>query len=215
MVSDACAKWSKVYLLIRLLGDFGIFAFALVDYVRRQGVEVHVAAWRPGKDSDDSDTFMDSCAICLVGPVSDQCKLLVTSTTGEEADYQSARPGKVWWAYARWVYAWIVLTLVVGIYLSTSVYHFAVQMKYPDIPTTPYNIPGISGDFSWQSSDYVGHWLLNPLYISFFILGIALARMAKASNATPGRCTAPLNSTVRSRKADLPSEVTELGSVVN
>ena len=81
-------------------------------------------------------------------------------------------------------------------------------MKYPDIPTTPYNIPGISGDFSWQSSDYVGHWLLNPLYISFFILGIALARMAKASNATPGRCTTPM-------KDDLPSEVTELGSVVN
>ena len=95
-----------------------------------------------------------------------------------------------------------------------AVYHFAVQMKYPDIPTTPYNIPGISGDFSWQSSDYVGHWLLNPLYISFFILGIALARMAKASNATPGRCFAPANSTLRSGKDDLPSEVnTELGVV--
>ena len=36
----------------------------------------------------------------------------------------------------------------------------------------------------------------------------SLARMAKASNATPGRCTG-------SRKDDLPSEVTELGSVVN
>ena len=140
---------------------------------------------------------------------------LVTSTTGEEADYQSARPGKVWWAYARWVYAWIVLTLVGGIYLSTSVYHFAVQMKYPDIPTTPYLIAGISGDFSYQSSSYVGLWILTPLYITVFVLSIALARMAKASNATPGKCTTPKNMTVRSRKDDLPSEVTELGSVVN
>jgi len=138
----------------------------------------------------------------------------VASTTGEEADYQSARPGKVWWAYARWVYAWIVLTLVGGIYLSTSVYHFAVQAKYPDIQTTPYLIPGISGDFSYQSSSYVGLWILTPLYITVFVLSIALARMAKASNATPGRCFAPANSTLRSGKDDLPSEVnTELGVV--
>ena len=72
-----------------------------------------------------------------------------------------------------------------GIYLSTSVYHFSVQAKYPDIQTTPYFVPGISGDFSYQSSSYVGQWILTPLYITVFVLSIALARMAKASNATP------------------------------
>ena len=78
-----------------------------------------------------------------------------------------------------------------------------------------YLIAGISGDFSYQSSSYVGLWILTPLYITVFVLSIALARMAKASNATPGKCTTPKNMTVRSRKDDLPSEVTELGSVVN
>ena len=60
-------------------------------------------------------------SVCLLGACLGTTLILaaVMTTTGEEADYQSARPGKVWWAYARWVYAWIVLTLVVGIYLST------------------------------------------------------------------------------------------------
>ena len=66
-----------------------------------------------------------------------------------------------------------------------------------------------------ESGLQLGSWFFNSSYFSIGLLGIALARMAKASNATPGRCTAPLNSTVRSRKDDLPSEVTELGSVVN
>ena len=69
----------------------------------------------------DEFFWSGNLAVCMLGTSLMTTILfsLVASTTGEEADYQSARPGKVWWAYARWVYAWIVLTLVVGIYLST------------------------------------------------------------------------------------------------
>ena len=141
---------------------------------------------------------------------------IVVSTTGEEADYQSARPGKVWWAYARWVYAYIFLTLMAGIICSFSAYKYAVLMKYPNIaPAIVWEGFISSGTIASQASTQLGTWFYNSYVSSTVLLGIALARMAKASNATPGRCTAPLNSTVRSRKGDLPSEVTELGSVVN
>ena len=89
-------------------------------------------------------------------------------------------------------------------------------MKYPDNnPPTAYAIPGIDPNFNWQSSEFVFHWLVEAVVVSSLVLGIALARMAKASNATLGRCTTPMNNTIRSRKDDLPSEVTELGSVVS
>ena len=104
-----------------------------------------------------------------------------------------------------------------GIISSFSAYKYAVLMKYPDI--APFDRVGFgfisSGNIASQASSQVGSWFYGSTEFSIVLLGIALARMAKASNATPGRCTAPLNSTVRSRKDDLPSEVTELGSVVN
>ena len=186
---------------------------------------VGIASLYPDEKGGDGETIIDyffwsgNLAVYMLGSslMTSILFAAVLATTGEDADYQSARPGKVWWAYARWVYAWIVVTLVAGIFLSTIAYHFAVLMNYPDNTTEhhAYIVPGVDPNFNWQSSSGGGLWILNPLYISVFVLGIALARMAKASNATPGRCTNPVNSTIRSGKDDLPSEVTELGSVVN
>ncbi len=109
--------------------------------------------------------------------------------------------------------------MVFGIISSFSAYKYAVQMKYPDTIALPEEGVGFgfisSGKIAHQASNMVGGWFDCSTGVSIVLLGIARARMAKASNATPGRCTAPLNSTVRSRKGDLPSEVTELGSVVN
>eukprot|EP00974_Lingulodinium_polyedra_P115055 11141939-Lingulodinium_polyedra.AAC.1 len=53
-----------------LTGDFGRTLFAFVDLIRGSGVQVHVAAWRPGKEHMDDQPFVDSGAIFLVGPVS-------------------------------------------------------------------------------------------------------------------------------------------------
>ena len=104
-----------------------------------------------------------------------------------------------------------------GIISSFSAYKYAVQMKYPDTiaPLDRVGFGFISpGNIAHQATNQVGSWFDSSTEFSIVLLGIALARMAKASNATPGRCTAPLNSTVRSRKDDLPSEVnTELGVV--
>ena len=169
---------------------------------------------RSGERIIDLFFWCGNLAVCLLGSSLMMTIILslVLSTTGDEADYHSARPGKVWWAYARWVYAWIFISLVGGIFCSTSVYHYAVEMKYRDTPTTnkysPFMIPWRDSNFSEQSSIGVFDFIVVPLLFSLFGLGIALARMAKASNATPGRCTTPM-------KDDLPSEVTELGSVVN
>ena len=53
-----------------LAGDFGCALFALAQLIRGSGVQLHVAALRPGADNRDDQPCVDSCAVFLVGPVS-------------------------------------------------------------------------------------------------------------------------------------------------
>ena len=53
-----------------LAGDFGGALFALAELIRGSGVQLHVAALRPGADNRDDQPFVDSCAVFLVDPVS-------------------------------------------------------------------------------------------------------------------------------------------------
>ena len=80
-----------------LAGDFGCALFALAALIRGSGVQLHVAALRSGTDNSDTEPFLDSCAVFIVGPVSEVKSLLPIGDTELPAAIRSGSSVRLPW----------------------------------------------------------------------------------------------------------------------
>ena len=80
-----------------LAGDFGCALFALAALIRGSGVQLHVAALRSGTDNVDDQPFLDSCAVFIVGPVSEVKSLLPIGDTTLPAALRSGSSVRIPW----------------------------------------------------------------------------------------------------------------------
>ena len=80
-----------------LAGDFGCALFALAQLIRGSGVQLHVAALRSGTDNSDTEPFLDSCAVFIVGPVSEVKSLLPIGDTELPAAIRSGSSVRLPW----------------------------------------------------------------------------------------------------------------------
>lgn len=113
--------------------------------------------------------------------------MIVISTTGDEAQYESKRTFAVWWKYARFAFLWLFMCLTIGCYCGFDCYNWSLLLKYPDLHLGSPSDPDLlrsDGALSLRLMIDLFNFLLVGVgsVTMVMFLGVALARMSKETN---------------------------------